>query len=154
MENEKMSCVVYRTWYDSAMALEDKEQQRAFMKAMLDYSFTGSYDDSDSIIKALMQTVVFNADRIDKNRKRAQVNGSKSSGNRQYDHEDIIAMRKNGYSRQEVADYFGCHTKTVARVEKEYQWTENQDIVQDLSNESDGQDYLVVQPDGSTTYKF
>ena len=59
----------------------DKELALKYIKAVMEYGLYGKYDDSDTMVKALMNPVVITLDNSQKRQERNKENGSKGGQN-------------------------------------------------------------------------
>ena len=70
----------FGTVYDTMKELAQTDEHLAFkfITAAMEYGLYGEYDESDTIINALMQPVIFGIDNVDKRREKNIEDGQKA----------------------------------------------------------------------------
>ena len=119
----KQKFVFYETFYETALPLlEGSPQEReigiAYMKAVMEYGLYGEFDDSNIIVKSLMQQTTFAIAEAQKRYKESQENGGKGGRPKSVDEEQIMALLREGKKNVEIAAIVGCSDKTVSRIKK------------------------------------
>lgn len=118
MDTEKIdnAFVFYGTFYDTMIELEQKDKDLAydFIKAVTQYGLYSEYDESNPIINALMQSVIFGIEGAKDRRKKSQEDG-KRGGRKKFPDEVIWKMLDEGKSGDAIAKELGCSVRTVYR---------------------------------------
>lgn len=121
MEERNKGFFCFASFYDSMVDImkTDKELALKYIKAVMEYGLYGKYDDSDTMVKALMNPVVITLDNSQKRQERNKENGSKGGAKRKFDHDEIRRLVREGLDDLEVANIIGCSVKTVQRAKNE-----------------------------------
>lgn len=102
-------------WYDIIKAYDDAGQEdmaNAIAKEIIIYGVTGDTRTTNPLIYGIVRGLC--ADQI--KRPRSRTDGNKQVGRpKKYSVEDMLELRANGLSTQEIADNLGCSIKTVQR---------------------------------------
>lgn len=107
----------YKTVYDTLIELAQKDEDMAYryIRAVMDYAFTGDYDESDSIINALMQSAIFGIDNAEKRYEKNIEDGKRGGRPRKTNDEEIQKLLDEGKDKKEIAKIFNCSVRTVER---------------------------------------
>lgn len=114
------SFVWYRTFYDTFKELEqtDKELALKYAEAVMEYGLNGEYDESNSLINALMISTIFNIDKAQERYNKTKGDGSKGGRKEKYPAEKIWEMQDQGMTKDEIVKALGCNPKTYDRKAK------------------------------------
>lgn len=114
--------VFYETWYNSFLELSRKDEGLAknFLKAVVDYGFTSSYDESDIVINALMSNVTQGIDNAQERYNKSQEIGSTGGRPSKHKAEVYYKLFDEGKDCNEVADILGVSLRTAQRYAKSY----------------------------------
>lgn len=117
MEERNKGFWCFGTVYDTMIELAQKDEHLAFkfIKAAMEYGLYGEYDESDAVINALMQQVIFGIDNVDKRREKNVEDGKKGGRKRKNEDEVVWAMIDSGKTKEEVACELKCSVRTIQR---------------------------------------
>ncbi len=111
--------VFLANWYDIIKAYDDAGQEdmaNAIAKEIIIYGVTGDTRTTDPLIYGIVRGLC--ADQIKRPKARyahSIENGKKGGRPKKYSLEDMVSLRDDGLSDQEIADNLGCSIKTVQR---------------------------------------
>lgn len=107
----------FGTVYDTMKELVQTDEHLAFkfITAVMEYGLYGEYDESDTIINALMQPVIFGIDNVDKRREKNIEDGQKGGRKRKNDDKVVWEMIDSGKTKEEVAKELKCSVRTIQR---------------------------------------
>jgi DNA-binding CsgD family transcriptional regulator len=118
MSNEE-NFVFYADWINVIKAYDDSGQQELageLAKQIIYYGVTGEITSTNPIIIGLVNSMCAALIEKSKNRYQACIrNGQRGGRPKQYNAEEIIALRNSGLTHQQIADRLGCSKKTVQR---------------------------------------
>lgn len=106
-------------WYDVIRAYEDAGQEdmaSAIAKEIITYGVTGDTKTTDPLIYGIVRGLC--ADQIKRPKARyahSIENGKKGGRPKKFSTEDMVALKNDGLSEQEIADKLGCDPRTVRR---------------------------------------
>lgn len=106
-------------WYDIIKAYDDAGQPdmaNAIAKEIIIYAVTGDTRTTDPLIYGIVRGLCTDQIKRPKARYNHSIeNGKKGGRPKKYNPDDMIALRNQGLTDQEIADNLGCSVKTVQR---------------------------------------
>ena len=108
-----MDFIFLSSWYDVIKAYDDDGQSdmaNAIAKEIITYGVTGDTTTTNPLIYGLVRGIC--SGKI--NRPKARV-GNKGGRPPKYDRNQMLKLRNDGLSEQDIADNLGCSVKTVQR---------------------------------------
>lgn len=113
------SFVFYRTFKDTVDNIPDENLRLSLYEAIVNYGLNGEYDQSNPMVVAFMQQIVFSIDKAQSNYESSIQNGGKGGAKKKYNHDKIRQLFSEGKNKFDIAKEIGCSTKTVERVTKD-----------------------------------
>ena len=117
--SSKENFLFLASWHDILEGYDNAgkpEIASEIAKQIIYYGVTGQMTSDDPAILGTVTGMC--AALIDRSKKRYNTcvaNGKKGGRPKQYDVDDMIALRNQGLSHQDIADNLGCNVKTVQR---------------------------------------
>ena len=111
--------IFYGSWKEHLNGLRDlcgEDVAKEVAWQIINYGTVKEFDTDDQKIINMVNGMC--RDLIDSAKKRREAsvgNGTKGGRPKKYSVEDMIALREQGLSPQEIADNLGCNLKTVQR---------------------------------------
>lgn len=87
----------------------------ALLRAIMNYGTTGEIDDSDSIIHAIMLSIIPNIDSAKKRFKTSQENGSRGGRKKRINDNEILELHSSGLNQREISEELDISLKSVQR---------------------------------------
>ena len=117
--SKKENFVFYASWLDALSGLDEtnsREFANEFLRQIVIYGVTGEIETNNPMIIGFINAMC--KDLLDKSKKRYNscvANGKKGGRPKEYSRDDMLHLRDQGLSDQEIADNLGCAVKTVQR---------------------------------------
>ena len=117
--SNKENFLFLASWHDILEGYDNAgkpEMASEIAKQIIYYGVTGQMTSEDPIVTSIVTGMC--AALIDKSKKRYNTcvaNGKKGGRPKQYSDDDIMYLRQQGLSDQDIADNLGCSVKTVQR---------------------------------------
>ena len=117
--SKKENFVFYASWLDALSGLDEtnsREFANEFLRQIVIYGVTGEIETNNPMIIGFINAMC--KDLLDKSKKRYNscvANGKKGGRPKEYSRDDMLHLRDQGLSDQEIADNLGCTVKTVQR---------------------------------------
>lgn len=111
--------VFYGSWKEHLNGLKDlcgEDVAKEVAWQIINYGTTNDFDTEDqkiiNMVNGMCRDLIISAK---KRREKSAVNGKQGGRPKKYSVEDMITLRDQGLSIQEIADNLGCSVKTVQR---------------------------------------
>lgn len=116
--SNKENFVFYADWVDIIKAYDDTNPAFAgeLAKQIIYYGVCSEITTEDPIISSIVSSMCVALIEKSKNRHKACIENGKGGGRpKKYSTDDILSLRDQGLSEQDIADNLGCNVRTVQR---------------------------------------
>lgn len=133
MAESKKSFVFFSSWERYLKTLEldrDLDYVNAVARAIIQYGLSGEVESDDPTVLSRVEAVCSDLMQSNASRYNAAIkNGTQGGRPRAYDYDTIKALRDMGLTHQQIADELGCGTRTVHRVLKSIETSEEDEEI-------------------------